>query len=378
VIHSPISRRALAIGGALCALAFGAAACGSSDNNSSTSGGGSSTSAKSGSFKVGVLLPDTQSSVRWESFDRPLLQQAFKAAGVDATIDNAQGDKSTQQQQAEQLITNGAKVLLLVNLDSGSGAAIEANAQSRGVKVIDYDRLTLKGSAAYYVSFDNVQVGKLQGQGLVDCLKSGGASTPAIAELNGSPTDNNATLFKQGYDSVLKPLYSSGKAKKVADQSVPDWDNQKALTIFEQMLQKTNNKIDGVLAANDGLGNSAISALKARKLKQIPVTGQDATPQGIQNILAGDQCMTVYKAVKKEADAASKLAIALVKGQQPPAGLVNGKTNDTAKDVPSVLLTPQAITKDNVKVVFDDGFLKPSDVCVGKYASMCTQAGISG
>jgi D-xylose transport system substrate-binding protein len=375
-MHSPISRRALAVGGALCALAFGAAACGSSDNNSSTSGG-SSTSGKSGSFKVGVLLPDTQSSIRWESFDRPLLQQAFKAAGVDATIDNAQGDKSTQQQQAEQMITNGAKVLLLVNLDSGSGAAIEANAQSRGVKVIDYDRLTLKGSAAYYVSFDNVQVGKLQGQGLVDCLNKSGASDPSIAELNGSPTDNNATLFKQGYDSVLKPLYDSGKAKKVADQSVPDWDNQKALTIFEQMLQKTNNKIDGVLAANDGLGNSAISALKARKLKQIPVTGQDATPQGVQNILAGDQCMTVYKAVKKEADAASKLAIAVVKGGQPPAGLVNGKTNDTARDVPSVLLTPQAITKDNVKVLFDDGFLKTSDVCVGKYAAMCTEAGLT-
>ena len=164
---------------------------------------------------------------------------------------------------------------------------------------------------------------------------------PAIAELNGSPTDNNATLFKQGYDSVLKPLYSSGKATKAADQSVPDWDNQKALTIFEQMLAKTNNKIDGVLAANDGLGNSAISALKARKLKQIPVTGQDATPQGIQNILSGDQCMTVYKAVKKEADAASKLAIALATGKQPEAGLVNGKTNDTARDVPSVLLTPR-------------------------------------
>jgi D-xylose transport system substrate-binding protein len=143
------------------------------------------------------------------------------------------------------------------------------------------------------------------------------------------------------------------------------------------MLQKTNNKIDGVLAANDGLGNSAISALKARKLKQIPVTGQDATPQGVQNILAGDQCMTVYKAVKKEADAASKLAIAVVKGGQPPAGLVNGKTNDTARDVPSVLLTPQAITKDNVKVLFDDGFLKTSDVCVGKYAAMCTEAGLT-
>jgi D-xylose transport system substrate-binding protein len=375
VKHSPISRRALAIGGALCALAFGAAACGSDNNNSSSSTSGGTSSSASKAQKVGVLLPDTQSSVRWESFDRPDLQKAFAAAGVPVTIDNAQGDKSTQQQQAEQLITNGAKVLLLVNLDSGSGAAIEANAQSRGVKVIDYDRLTLKGSAAYYVSFDNVQVGKLQGQGLVDCLGSSG--TPSIAELNGSPTDNNATLFKQGYDSILKPLYDSGKAKKVADQSVPDWDNQKALTIFEQMLQKTSNKIDGVLAANDGLGNSAISALKARKLKQIPVTGQDATPQGIQNILSGDQCMTVYKAVKLEADAASKLAIALATGKAPPAGLVNGKTNDTARDVPSVLLKPEAITKDNIKVVFDDGFLKPSEVCVGKYTSLCQQAGIT-
>jgi D-xylose transport system substrate-binding protein len=372
-MHSPISRRALAIGGALCALAFGVAACGSDDNDSSsssTSGGAKASSAQ----KVGVLLPDTKSSVRWESFDRPLLEAAFKAAGVPVTIENAQGDKSTQQQQAEQLITNGAKVLLLVNLDSGSGAAIEANAQSRGVKVIDYDRLTLKGSAAYYVSFDNVKVGELQGQGLVDCL--GDSGTPNIAELNGSPTDNNATLFKQGYDSVLKPLYEGGKAKKVADQSVPDWDNQQALTIFEQMLQKTNNKIDGVLAANDGLGNSAISALKARKLKQIPVTGQDATPQGIQNILSGDQCMTVYKAVKKEADAASKLAIALATGKDPEAGLVNGKTNDSARDVPSVLLTPEAITKDNLKVVFDDGFLKRDEVCTGKYSALCDKAGL--
>jgi D-xylose transport system substrate-binding protein len=375
-MHSPISRRALAIGGALCALTFAVAACGSDDNNStSSSGGGASTTSANKAQKVGVLLPDTKSSVRWESFDRPLLQAAFKSAGVPVTIDNAQGDKSTQQQQAEQLITNGAKVLLLVNLDSGSGAAIEANAASRGVKVIDYDRLTLKGQAAYYVSFDNVKVGELQGQGLVKCL--GSAAKPAIAELNGSPTDNNATLFKQGYDSVLKPLYSSGKATKVADQSVPDWDNQKALTIFEQMLQKQSNKIDGVLAANDGLGNSAISAIKARKLKQLPVTGQDATPQGIQNILSGDQCMTVYKAVKKEADAASKLAIALATGKQPEAGLVNGKTNDTARDVPSVLLTPQAITKDNVKDVIADGFVTKEELCTAAFAKACTDAGIS-
>jgi D-xylose transport system substrate-binding protein len=327
--------------------------------------------------KVAVLLPDTKSSVRWETADRPLLQQAFQAAGVPVTISNAQGDKSTQQQQAEQAITNGAKVLLLVNLDSGSGAAIEANAKSRGVKTIDYDRLTLKGSADYYVSFDNVEVGKLQGQGLVDCLNAKGVKKPAIAELNGSPTDNNATLFKQGYDSVLSPLYSSGKATKAADQSVPDWDNQQALTIFEQMLQKTSNKIDGVLAANDGLGNAAISALKQRKLKQIPVTGQDATPEGIQNILAGDQCMTVYKAIKKEADAASQVAIALAKKTAPPASLVNGKSDDTSRQVPSVLLKPVSVTKANIKdTVIADGFLKPADICTGKFASLCKAQGI--
>ena len=292
------------------------------------------------------------------------------------TIENAQGDKSTQQQQAEQVITNGAKVLLLVNLDSGSGAAIEANAASRGVKVIDYDRLTLKGQAAYYVSFDNVKVGKLQGQGLVEVPRLRRASPPSPSSTARRPTTTPRCSSRATTRSSSR-CTSSGKATKAADQSVPDWDNQKALTIFEQMLQKTNNKIDGVLAANDGLGNAAISALKARKLKQIPVTGQDATPQGIQNILSGDQCMTVYKAIKKEADAASKLAIALAKGKQPEAGLVNGKTNDTARDVPSVLLTPEAITKDNIKVVFDDGFLKPSEVCAGKYADLCTKAGIS-
>jgi D-xylose transport system substrate-binding protein len=375
-MRSPISRRALALAGALCALSLGVAACGGDDSGGG--GGGSSSSGDSGgkADRVAVLLPDTKSSVRWETADRPLLKAAFDRAGVPVTIQNAQGDKSTQQQQAEQAITNGAKVLLLVNLDSGSGAAIEANAKSQGVKVIDYDRLTLKGQADYYVSFDNVAVGKLQGQGLVDCLNEKKVTNPKIAELNGSPTDNNATLFKQGYDSVLDPLYKSGKATKVADQSVPDWDNQKALTIFEQMLQKENNQIDGVLAANDGLGNAAISAIKQRKLDQIPVTGQDATAEGIQNILAGDQCMTVYKAIKAEADAASKLAIALAKGEQPPAGLVNGKSDDTARQVPSVLLKPQAITKDNIDVVIKDGFLKKEDICSGQFAQFCTELGL--
>src|SRR4051812_48921705 len=353
--------RALAVAAALSATAFGVAACGSNDDNSSStaaSTGAAKSAPKAG--KVAVLLPDTKSSVRWETADRPLLEQAFKAAGVPVEIQNAQGDKSTQQQQAEQAITNGAKIILLTNLDSGSGAAIENQAAAKGVKVIDYDRLTLKGKADYYVSFDNVKVGELQGKGLVDCLGASGNSKPRIAELNGSPDDNNATLFAQGYNSVLDPMYKEGKATKAADQSVPDWDNQQALTIFEQMLQKTGNKIDGVLAANDGLGNAAISALKQRKLPQIPVTGQDATAEGIQNILAGDQCMTVYKAIKKEAAAAPQLAIALAKKPSPPAGLVNGQSDDTSRQVPSVLLKPVSVTKSNIKdTVIADGFLKP-------------------
>jgi len=353
-------------------LSLAVAACGSDD---SSSGGSSSSSKSSGGAKPGkvaVLLPDSKSSVRWETLDRPLLKQAFDAAGVESTIENAEGDKSTQQQQAEQAITNGAKVLLLVNLDSGSGAAIAANAKSQGVKVIDYDRLTLKGESDFYVSFDNEQVGKLQGQGLVKCL--GTPSGQSVAELNGSPTDNNATLFKKGYDSVLQPLYDSGKLKKVADQSVPDWDNQKALTIFEQMLQKANNKIDGVLAANDGLGNAAISALKQRKLDQIPVTGQDATLQGIQNIVTGDQCMTVYKAIKKEADAAAKLAIALAKGQTPSAP---DSINNGSRDVPSIFETPVAVTKDNIKqYIGQPDYPKKEEICAGKVASDCSKVGL--
>src|SRR5215216_7671708 len=352
-----------------CALAV--AGCGDDESGSSSSGGGGGGGEKAG--KVAVLLPDSKSSVRWETVDRPFLKKAFDDAGVDADISNAEGDKSTQQQQAEQAITNGAKVILLVNLDSGSGAAIAANAKSQGVKVIDYDRLTLKGDSDYYVSFDNEKVGKLQGQGLVDCL--GSKKGAQIAELNGSPTDNNATLFKNGYDSVLKPKFADGTFKKVADQSVPDWDNQKALTIFEQMLQKQSNKIDGVLAANDGLGNAAISALKQRKLPQIPVTGQDATLEGLQNILNGDQCMTVYKAIKKETDASAKLAISLLKGEKPTG--VTGSVDNENKDVPAVLLEPVAVTKDNIKdYLGEPDFPKKEDICAGKVASKCSAAGL--
>jgi D-xylose transport system substrate-binding protein len=352
------------------------AGCGSSKSSSSTGGSSSTPAATSvGKGQIAVLLPDTQSSVRWEQFDRKYLDSAFKAAGVSDTIVNAQGDPTTQRTQAEQAITNGAKVILLVDLDPGSGAAIIALAHQHGVKVIDYDRLTLGGGADFYVSFNNTRVGQLQGQGLVNCIQKQGLSKPVVAELNGDPGDNNAALFANGYNSVLTPLYQSGTLTKGPNQSVPKWDNQQALTIFEQMLQQTGNKINAVLAANDGLANSVISAETARKLKYVPVTGQDATAAGIQHILAGQQCMTVYKAVKKEAASASKVALALLKGTPPPTNAT--VANGPGKTTPAQLETPVPVTTANIKqTVLKDGFLTRSEICSGNTVQFCTKFGL--
>ncbi|MEU3254371.1 substrate-binding domain-containing protein [Streptomyces sp. NPDC006997] len=359
-------RKGLLLITASVALASSLTACGS-DDGSSGSGGEQP--------KIGVILPDSKSSARWETADRKYLSEAFKAAGVDYDIQNAQGDKQQFQTIADQMITNGVNVLVIVNLDSGTGKAVLDKAKAQGVATIDYDRLTLGGSAQYYVSFDNTQVGTLQGEGLSKCLSDMKAKKPIIATLNGSPTDNNATLFADGYNGVLDPKYKSGEYVKGPDQSVPDWDNAQAGTIFEQMLT-SEPEVGGVLAANDGLGNAAIAVLrKQNRNGEVPVTGQDATVQGLQNILAGDQCMTVYKAVKKEADATAKLAISLAKGEK-------GETNATVEDpegkreVAAVLETPVAIYKENVKDVVDDGFVSKDELCTGKYAALCAEAGI--
>jgi D-xylose transport system substrate-binding protein len=272
---------------------------------------------------------------------------------------------------ADGMIADGVTVLAIVNLDSESGAAIEEKAASQGVKTIDYDRLTLGGSADYYVSFDNTKVGELQGQGLADCL---GDKPANIVYLNGSPTDNNATLFSAGAHSVLDPMTNY---KVVGEQAVPDWDNEQAVTIFEQLYTQADGKVDGVLAANDGLAGSAISILEKNGVDgEVPVTGQDATVEGLQNVLAGTQCMTVYKSAKLEAGALADAAIALVNGDEAET---NGTTADSegGRDVPSILLEPQSITKDNVGDVIDDGGQTVEDVCAGEFADLCAEAGIS-
>jgi D-xylose transport system substrate-binding protein len=347
-------------------------ACGGASVESGSGDDKSFLSSRQERGSIAVLLPDSVSSARWENDDRRFLSAAFEAAGVSYTIVNAEGDARIQQIQAEQAITNGAKVLLLVNLDSGSGAAIIAQAREAGVNVIDYDRLTIEGEGAdFYVSFDNEAVGRLQGEGLVKAIAEAGLEKPRVAILHGSPTDNNATLFKRGYNSVITPYFERGQWIKVDEQSVPDWDYQKALVIFEQMLTAAGGEIDATLAANDRLAASVSAALANQMLDPIPVTGQDATVGGIQNILAGRQSMTVYKPIKIEAEAAADLAIALLNGDDTTT-LVTGVVDNGHRQVPSRLLTPIALTKDNIaQTVIADGFRTWQEICIGDFARLC-------
>lgn len=328
--------------------------------------------------KVGVILPDAASSARWETADRPFLEQAFQAAGVEYDIQNANGDKAKFATIADQMLASGVNVLMLVNLDSPSAAAVIAKADAQGVPTIDYDRLTLGGSAQYYVSFDNVAVGTKIGEGLVTCMQNNGNDAGPVVLLNGSPTDNNATLFKEGYQAVIE-----GAGYTIAaDQSVPDWDNTKAGTIFEQIYTEVGGDLIGVASANDGLGGAAIAVLERNGVAgEIPVTGQDATDEGLQRVLLGTQCMTVYKAIKAEADAAAALAVALAKGEIPTAdGLATGSVTDTetGETVKAVLLEPIAVFPENVKDVIADGFTTYDRVCTTPaIQEKCAEYGIT-
>ena len=383
------------------------AACGKSSKTSSTTASNSSSSSppvsispasftvdfsamaqlkplvSSGKGLIGVLLPDTTTSARYESFDRPYLTKAFQAAGLTNAqfkVDNAQGSASTMQTQAEADITNGATVLLIDPLDAGSGAAIEASAKSKGVAVIDYDRLVKGGAAGRnYVSFDSVGVGKLIGQGEVDCIAAWKVKKPSILIMNGDPTDNNALLFAQGYNGVLKPLFDKGTYVKVGEPA-GTWTPSVAATTFDQQYTAHPN-INAVVTPNDDNANAVISDLKKLHIpaKTFPTTGQDASLSGLQNILKGYQCGTVYKPIYVEAQAAAVIAIYLRAGQKAPSSLVNTTTKDSTAntDVPSVLLTPVWVTTANMAAtVVKDAAVKVSELCVSAVASACTAAGI--
>jgi D-xylose transport system substrate-binding protein len=399
--------------GLVAVLAVGAsvalAACGSSSKTSTSSGAGASSSsgnapqlsttsftndfsamaqlkplASQGKGSVAAILPDTTSSTRYVEFDEPYLKKAMAAAGLpssDITVQNAQGSDQTFLTDAQSDITQGASVLLIDPPDSGVGARVEALAKSHGTQVIDYDRLTLGGNRNYYVSFNNVDVGKVMGQGFVSCVSAWHVSHPNVIVMRGDPTDNNAGLFYQGYyDGVLKAQFSSGKYKLVATPA-GTWDPPTAKTEFQQAYTAHSNT-NSALIPNDENGAPIITYLKSRGVKpqSFPMTGQDATLTGLQNIISGYQCGTVYKPIYLEAQAAVALAMYLRAGKTPPSSLANGTTQDTKenKAVPSVLLTPRWVTTSNVQsTVIKDNFVPASQLCAGAYAADCKKYGIA-
>ena len=324
--------------------------------------------------KVAILLPEAKTA-RYESHDLPLLRAKLVSLGVpaaDILYMNANQDVGAQRQQAEAALTNGATVLVLDPVDSDAAAAVADLAQARGASVIAYDRL-VKGSAAvrYYVSFDNEEVGRLQGRALLEALQ--GTPDPAVVMVNGSPTDNNAAAFKRGAHAVL-----DGKVRVVKEYDTPDWSPDKAQLAVQQALTALGNKVDGIYAANDGTAGGAIAAMKGAGLAVLPpVTGQDAELAAVQRIVTGEQHVTVYKAIRPEAEAAAILAHALLRGQPPPAGLVNGTTPNGKIDVPSVLLSPVAVTRANVMdTVVKDRFWSVAEICAGEVAAACARAGL--
>ncbi|WP_037358813.1 sugar ABC transporter substrate-binding protein [Amycolatopsis orientalis] len=358
-------------------------ACGANSAGSGSSGDNkSSASAPAGggaSGKVGVILPETATSARWEAFDKPMLQAALSAQGFSADIQNAQGDNQKFSTLADGFISQGVKVLIIAPSDPAVGAAIEAKAKQAGIPVIDYDRPSLGGSADYYVSFDNEKVGEIQAQGLADALKSKPGAN--VVQIEGAPTDNNATLFANGHDKILKPLYDSKALNLVQKQPIDNWDAQVGGTTFEQIFTRVGGKVDGVLAANDELAGAVITVLKKNGLNgKVPVTGQDATAAGLQAILRGDQTLTIFKPIKEEAENTAKLAAALAKGDKAGAdAIATGKLHDPKnnRDLKSVLLQPQLITIKDIKTVVQQGYVKASDICTGDLAAKCTENGIS-
>ena len=341
--------------------------------------------ATSGKGKIAVILPDTTSSTRYVEFDAPMLKQAATAAGLpssDVIVQNAQGSDSTFVTDAQSDITNGASVLLIDPEDSGTGVTVQRYAKSHGVAVVDYDRLTLGAPAgtADYVSFDNVRVGQLIGQGFVSCVQAWHVSHPNVVVMHGAVTDNNATLFAQGYDTALQPYFSSGKYTLVA-KTAGTWTPTDALTEFEGAVTAHKN-VNSVVIPNDETGAPIISYLQSHgvKAKTYPTTGQDATLTGLQNVLSGYQCGTVYKPIYKEAQAAVALALYLRAGKTAPSSLLNGSATDptTKTAVPSVLLSPTWVTPANMSsTVIADKFVPSSQLCTGKYAAACKSAGIS-
>jgi D-xylose transport system substrate-binding protein len=359
-----VLRKTVAMTGVVVAATAGLTACG----NKTTSTG----SAPPANTKVGILLPDTATSPRWVSADPTELRKQCDANKLTCYIDNANGSATTQQSQAQALINSGVGVLLVVNLDSGSGKAIEALAQQHNVVTIDYDRLTAGGTASYYVSYDNVKVGEDQGTALTQASEVKGKAAVGYVEIDGAPTDNNAAQFAQGYNSVLskQPGWT-----KLADQT-GNWDAATAQTVFTTMLGQHPN-LNAVMVANDTMAQSVINVLKSQGLAgKVAVSGQDATAGGLDNVMAGTQAFTIYKPVAGEADVAIKLAGQILAGQKPTAP-TTVKDPTSGREVPAYLADPTVITKANVALPVTDGYVTAAAVCpTPALVTLCAANGI--
>ncbi|WP_116041027.1 sugar ABC transporter substrate-binding protein [Amycolatopsis palatopharyngis] len=371
--------RPFAVVAATMVSALALAACGANSEGPAEPAGETSADGGGAAGKVGVILPETATSARWEGFDKPMLEKALRAEGFEPDVQNAQGDVQKFSTLADGMISQGVKVLIIAAINSEIGSAVATKAKNAGIPTIDYDRLNLGGSSDYYVSFDNVKVGELQGQGLADALK--GKKGAEVIEIEGAPTDNNATLFHEGQRNVLQPLYDSGDLELVQSQPIDGWENQKGGVMFEQILTSNGGKVDGVVAANDGLAGAVITVLKKNGLNgTVPVTGQDATADGLKAILRGDQYMTVFKPIQQEADAVAALAAALAEGDTAAADAIASdvsKDPEGNRDVKSVLLEPELITKNEVKKVVDEGYVPAADICGGDLQQVCAELGIS-
>jgi D-xylose transport system substrate-binding protein len=357
------------------AVAMSIAACGGDDDDSGGGGGGGGDGGGGGG-SIALLLPETKTA-RYESQDRPNFERKVGELCSDCEIlySNADQDPAKQQQQAEAAITKGAKVLVLDPVDAASAGAIVNRAKQSQIPVVSYDRLITDADIDYYISFDNERVGKLQGDALVSKLDEDGAKGD-IVMINGAPTDNNAKLFKEGAHSVI----DDSPFKVAKEYDTPDWSPDKAQQEMEQAITASGKDgFVGVYAANDGTAGGAIAAMKSAGIDPAtrPTTGQDAELAAVQRILAGEQYMTVYKAIIPEAEAAAELAVALVNGKEPPSGLVNDKIDNGMEEVPSVLLKPVPVTKDQIKdTIVKDKFWSVDEICAGKYAAACKEAGI--
>ena len=390
-----VKKRTWRLFAVLAVLGLIAAACGDDDDD----GGQAASDGGGDEGSIWVLLPDTASSDRWEQEDAPFFTEAFEAAGLsegdDFTIVNAEGDAATQQSQAEQAIADGASVIVLTSLDTGSGATIIDQAKDEGVAVVEYDRFNTGGSGGdAYVSFDNVAVGAAMAEAVEPAIDALNLAPARVVELNGGEEDNNSFLFKQGYDETVQERVDAGDWEVVADQFVPGWDNAEAQTLMEQILVDNNNGVDAVFAANDGLANSVINALEAAGIGPVPLSGQDATQAGIQNVLLGKQTVSVYKPIQDEAGVAAAIALALRSGDdiidaaesyesQLASGgsdvsvigitAEDGQPADSAEGdgvVPYVALVPIGVTVDNVAdTVIADEFRTVEELCTGDVAS---------